>query len=143
MGLFRVSFASAQDLVHRPPPNTELKLVQLGNGKTKSGVKTLFKVYEAPDGNQGEVWYIKFDSLPAAEQQIEEWAKLPLDVTNRERNQYGYGQVVSDRILAVGELPGSHKKEFVIIRRDGLNCYLIESASLQVPHQIEDLIEYK
>lgn len=137
-------FASAQDLVHRPPPPSELKLVQIGNGKTKSGVKTGFRVYEAPNGNQGRVVYVKFDSFQAAQQQIENWAKLPsVSFTSREHDQYRYGVVVSDRILAVGKLPGSHKKEFLIIRRDDLRCFLIESASLQVVGQIEDLIQYK
>jgi hypothetical protein len=53
------------------------------------------------------------------------------------------GQLVSDRILGVQDLPEPTQKEFVIIRRDDLNCYLIESKSLQVAVQIEDLIEHK
>jgi len=52
-------------------------------------------------------------------------------------------QLVSDRILGVQDLPEPEKKEFVIIRRDDLTCYLIESVSLQVATQIEDLIEHR
>jgi hypothetical protein len=134
----------AQDFVHRPPPQSELKLVRLGEGKTKSGIRTTVNFYEAPGGNQGRSIYAAFDSLQAAEQQIEDWGKLPLKgVTSREHDVYRYGVVVSDRILAVGESPDSHKKLFLIIRRDGVRCYLIESVSLQIATQIEDLIQYK
>jgi hypothetical protein len=51
--------------------------------------------------------------------------------------------LISDRILALADLPKADKKEFVIIRRDGLICYVIESTSLQVAMQIEGLIEHK
>jgi len=144
VGLLYSWFVSAQDLIHRPPPPTQLRLVQLGDGKTKSGVRTSIKIYEAPDGNRGRSIYVKFDSLKAAQEQIEEWGKLPLiGGTSREHDQYRYGVVVSDRILAVGQLPDSQTKEFMIIRRDDLNCYLIESVSFQVATQIEDLIQHK
>jgi hypothetical protein len=106
-------------------------------------VRTALRIYEAPDGNRGEVGYVEFDSLQAAPQQIEEWFKATRSVTSREQNQIKGRPMISDRILAAGDLPKSDKKEFVIIRRDGLKCYLIESVSLQVATQIEDLIEHK
>ena len=144
MGLVSLWFASAQDLILRPSPPTELKLVVIGHGKTKSGVLTASRLYEAPDGSRGQVSYIKFDSLQAAQEQIESWVKVTPKITSREQDQINKkGQLVSDRVLGVQDLPGSDKKEFVIIRRDYLNCYLIESVSLQVATQIEDLIEHK
>jgi hypothetical protein len=63
MSAFYAWLASAQDLILRPSSPTELKLVQIGHGKTKSGVKTAFRVYEAPDGSRGKVFYVKYDSL--------------------------------------------------------------------------------
>jgi hypothetical protein len=144
MGLSCAWFASAQDLLLRPSPPTELKLVQIGHGKTKSGVKTAFRVYEAPDGNRGKVFYVKYDSLQASQEEIERWVKVTPKITSREQNQVNKkGQLISDRILGVQNLPEPDKKEFVIIRRDDLNCYLIESASLEVATQIEDLIEHR
>jgi len=142
-GLSSLWFSVAQDFIHRPPPPTDLKILQIGDGKNKSGIKILFKVYEAPDGNKGRSTYIKFDSLEGAQQQVEDWAKLPSSITSREHKTYRYGYLVSDRMTAIGELPDSHKKEFMIIRRDGLECYLIESESSQVATKIEDLIGYK
>jgi len=144
MSLLCAGFASAQDLIHRPSAPTELKLVGIGNGKTASGVRTAFRVYETPDGTKGRVCYTEFESLQAAQQQIEEWVKATRAVTSREQNQINAkGQPVSDRILAVGDLPKSDKKEFVIIRRDDMKCYLIDSVSLQVATEIEGLIEHR
>ena len=144
MGLLCAWFASAQDLILRPSPPTELKLVQIGHGKTKSGVKTAFRVYEAPDGSRGKVFYVKYDSLQASQEEIEGWVKVTPKITSREQNQINEkGQLISDRILGVQDLPEPDKKEFVIIRRDTLTCYLIESVSLQVAMQVEGLIEHK
>ena len=140
MGLLCVWFASAQDLVHKNPAQTELKLIAIGNGKTTGGNRSAFRTYEAPDGTKGQVFYIDFDSLQAAQEQIERWVKVTPKITSREQNQ---GQLISDRILGVQDLPESDKKKFVIIRRDGLTCYLIESVSLQVATQVEGLIRHK
>jgi hypothetical protein len=143
MGLFCVWFLAAQDVAHEKSAPTDLKLVTMGHGKTRSGRSTPFRIYEAPDGTRGQVVYTEFDSLQAAQQQIEDWIKPTRTVTSREQNQSEGGQLISDRILAVGDLPKSDKKEFIIIRRDGLKCYLIESVSLQVARQVEGLIEHK
>jgi hypothetical protein len=144
MGLLCVWFASAQDLILRPSARTsKLKLVMMGHGRTESGVRRGSKVYEAPDGRRGQVFYATFDSLPAAQEQIESWVKVTPKITTRQENQLNEkGQLVSDRISGVQDLSEPGKKEFVIIRRDRLTCYLIESASLEVATQIEDLIEH-
>lgn len=143
IGLFSQWFAAAQDVALVNPAKTGLDLVTIGHRKTKSGHLTSFRTYEAADGTKGQIAYTEFDSPQAAQQQIEEWVKATRTVTSREQNQSKGGQLISDRILAVGDLPKSDKKEFVIIRRDDLKCYLIESASLQVATQIEDLIQQK
>jgi len=132
-------FAAAQE----KPIETDLKLVIIGNGKTKSGVRTAFRIYEAPDGTRGRVDYIEFKLLQDAQQQIEEWIKATSSITSREHNQIKGRIMISDRILGVADLPKSDKKEFVVIRRDNLYCYLIESESSQVATQIEDLIQHK
>lgn len=87
--------------------------------------------------------YTRFDRLQPAKMQIEDWLKATRSVTSRQRSQSIGGQLISDRIVALEDLPKSGSKEFVIIRRDGLNCYLIESTSLDVAIGIESLIEHK
>lgn len=141
VGLCWAWFAAAQDAAH--VNSTDLEVVTTGHIKTKGGPLTLFRVYKAPDGTEGKVNYTEFDSPEAAELQIEKWVKATRTVTSREHNQTKGDQLISDRVLGVTDLPKSDKKEFVIIRRDYLKCYLIESVSLQVALQIESLIKHK
>jgi hypothetical protein len=121
----------------------DLKLTAIGDGTLSSGHQMAFRVYEAPDGTKSQVVYAQFASLSEAQQLIEEWLKLTTKVTSREHNKNSGGQLISDRIVALGKVPTSRKEESVIIRRDGLNCYLIESLSLQVAMQVEGMIEHK
>ncbi len=141
MGLFCVWFAAAQDAA--PVNPTDLEIVRMGHIKPKGGPLTLFRLYKAPDGTEGQVHFTEFDSLEPAELQIEKWVKATRMVTSREHNQTKGGQLISDRILAVADLPKSDNKEFVIIRRDYLKCYLIESVSLKVALQVESLFDHK
>jgi hypothetical protein len=121
----------------------DLEVVTTGHIKAKSGQLTVFRIYRAPDGTEGQVHYTEFASLEAAELQVEKWVKAARTLTSREHNQTKGGQLISDRILAVADLPKSDNKEFMIIRRDNLKCYFIESASLQVALQIEGFIGHK
>jgi len=122
--------------------STDLEVVRTGHFKAKGGPLTLYRLYKTPDGTEGQVHFTEFTSLEPAELQIEKWMKATRTVTSRERNQMKDGQLISDRISAVADLPKSDKnqKEFVIIRRDDLKCYFIESVSLQVAQQIESFI---
>lgn len=137
------SSALAQDAAHENVAPKTLDLVSIGNGRLPDGQKTAFRIYKAHDGNGGQVLYTRFDRLQPAKMQIEDWLKATRSVTSRQRSQSIGGQLISDRIVALEDLPKSGSKEFVIIRRDGLNCYLIESTSLDVAIGIESLIEHK
>jgi hypothetical protein len=142
--LFCASLAVAQDKADPQVKQEDLKLLTIGHGKTLSGHAMGFRIYGAPDGTKGQTYYAEFDSVPAARQQIEEWAnKSGRTVTSRERNLKKDGQLIDERVMAIAELPQSNGKEFVIVRRDGLSCYLIESASLQTALKIEGLIQHK
>ena len=134
-----VWLAGAQEASHENTPPKDLDLVSVGDGWLPNGNKTATRVYAAPNGDKGQVLYTRFDSLQAAQRQIEEWVKATPKVTDRQKNQTIRGQLISDRTVGSWESP----KEFVIIRRDGLNCYLIESSSLKIALQIEILIEHK
>ena len=138
--VFGVWFAAAQDATREKSARTDLEVVTTGHIKTKSGQLTVFRVYKALDGPEGKVNYTEFDSLEPAELQIEKWVRATRTVTSREHNQTNGDQLISDRVLGVTDLPKSDKKEFVIIRRDYLKCYVIESLSFQVALQIERFI---
>ena len=110
----------------------------------KKGEIRTFRTYEAADGTKGVVFCSQFESRQAAQRHIEEAIKITSKIVSRKQNQVNEkGQLVSDRILAVATLPDSHREEYVVIRRDGLICYFIESVSLQVATEIEVLIQDK
>jgi hypothetical protein len=121
---------------------TLVTIVTIGNGRTRSGVPTGFRVYQASDGSKGQVTYVKFKLERDAQLQIEEWVSATPSVTTREHDQIRGRIKISDRVLGVANLGKSDKKEFVIIRRDELKCYLIESESAPVASKIEDLIRH-
>ena len=85
IGLFCVWFASAQDV---PGVNeTDLEVVRTGHFRTKSGHAIPFRVLKAPDVTEAQILHTRFNSLEAAELQIEEWVEATRTVTSREHNQ--------------------------------------------------------
>lgn len=138
-----VWLAAAQDVAHPASPQQDLELLTVGNGKTASGHRTGFRIYAAPDGTKGRVVYGSFKSPEVAQQEVEEWSKLARTVTSEERSQSKDGRWISYRLVGVEELPGPKKKQFLIIKREELDCYLIESESLQVALQIDGLVGHE
>ncbi len=106
-----------------------------------------FRIYEDLDGSEGEVTYATLPSVEDARRQLEEWVKLAKRITSRELDKKKGAKLVADRILGSRELipkdPTKTPKatEYLIIRRDDLNCYFIESTSLSTATKIEDLID--
>jgi len=121
----------------------DLKLLIHGDGKLDSGHDSVFRVYSAPDGTQARVIYAKFASVSDAERQTLDWLKQATKVTCRENDKNVDGQLVNERILATRRVAKSSGGEFMVIRRDDLICYLIESTSLKVAMQVESLIRHK
>jgi hypothetical protein len=126
---------------------SDLKMTRIGNGKLRSGHDFAFRIYEAPDGSSGEVTYATLPSVQDAQQQLEEWAKLAEKVTNRQHDEKRGAKLINERILGSRELipkdPTKTPKatEFLIIRRDGVNCYFIESLSLTTAMNVEGMIQ--
>lgn len=78
--------------------------------------------------------------LSKAQQLVKEWLKLVTKIESREHDTKRGQLVVSDPIVARRKVVKSTNGESLLIRRDGLSCYLIESSSLQVALQVEDTI---
>ncbi|MGD0858497.1 MAG: hypothetical protein ABR912_04175 [Terracidiphilus sp.] len=141
LALVRIAFAQCP--THQEEAKQALTVITLGNLITAHGHNLPFRVYSASDGTTGKLIMAEFDSLEAAQQQIDEWIKGANEIACREQHQNGGDQKISDRILAQAiSKTDSKTKIFLIIRRDGLDCYLIESSSMQVALQIEGLISY-
>jgi len=119
----------------------DLKLSAIGEVRVLHGHKGAFRTYIATDGTDGRIVYASFPSLSEAHQQIEAWLRLATKIKSRKVNNNI--QMPTERTVAFRMASHSSKGEVMIIRRDGLNCYLIESLSLRVATQVEGMIEHK
>jgi hypothetical protein len=96
-----------------------------------------FRTYETPDHTEALVWYGEFRS----QQEAKLATKLSLKehrVTGKEHIKDVNGHVIGDRIVAA---PKQEKKAFMVIRKHGLNYWIIQSVSLTVAMQLDGLIE--
>jgi hypothetical protein len=120
----------------------KLILLGIGNGKTSLGHDMSFRLYKSSDGTTGRVELARCGSLQAAQRQIEEWMKLATAIKGREHYDDETSHGFNDRILAEWKSSADQGATLVIIiRRDKLSCYHIESPSLEVAKQIEKLID--
>jgi hypothetical protein len=117
-----------------------LKLDTIGDLKLPGGHHGAFRIYEAADGTTARIAYVRLPSLKDATQLIQEWLKLATKVESREHDTKRGQLLINDRIVARRKVVKSSKGESMLIRRDALNCYLIESPSMQVALQVEDTI---
>jgi hypothetical protein len=95
-----------------------------------------FRTYETPDHTEALVWYGEFRS--------EEESKLATELSLKEHRITGTehvkdlnGYVIGDRIVAA---PKDEKKAFMVIRKQGLNYWIIQSTSLAVAMRVDELI---
>lgn len=142
MSLAIVRITLAQCPTHQEEKKETLTVVTLGQ-LVSHGRYLPFRVYSASDGTTGRIVMAAYDSLEDAQKQIDAWTKDANEVTCREQpHQIGDAHRTSERILAQAtSTTDSKTKVFLIIRRDGLNCYLINSSSVQVALQIESFID--
>jgi hypothetical protein len=124
------------------PSEQTLELTTTGQVRLFAGRRGILRVYTASDGTEGSVVYGRFGTLQDANHQIGEWLKLAKKVTKREKNGTN-GQIVAERIVATAQDAKSGRKGFMVIRRNNLDCYLIQSLSLPVAIQVESMIENK
>lgn len=113
-----------------------LTMTAIGEGY-KFGRHAAFRTYQTPDHTEALVWYGEFrseeESNLATKLSLEEH-KITTTVQLRDRD----GHVIGDRIVAT---PKDEKKAFMVIRRQGRNYWFIQSISLAVAMQVDDLIE--
>jgi hypothetical protein len=83
------------------------------------------------------VWYGTFRTEEEAERGIRQSLKEHR-VTDREQVKDPSGHVIGDRIVAV---PKEQKKAFMVIQKQGLNFWIIQSISMTVATQVAGLID--
>jgi hypothetical protein len=145
---FGLSFSEIEATQNRKPSSTstkdaeqDLKVVVIGEMIMSTGRHGAFRTYETSDGMRATASYATFDSLNEAKRQTGLWLKSAKKIIEKEEKKDQSGQVIRERAVALAKDSKSHKKMFLIIMRDGLNCYLIDSLSLPVGLQVEKLID--
>jgi hypothetical protein len=121
----------------RPPSGEQsLEMTAIGNGHL-FGRQAAFRTYETPDHTQALVWYGTFQSEQEAKRGTKQWLKEH-KVTSKEDIKDLNGRLICDRITAT---PKQEKKAFMVIQKQGLNYWIIQSISLPVAMQVAGLIE--
>ena len=130
-------FAQAKLSANSPPNDDQsLKLTTVGDGYM-FGRQAAFRTYETHHHTEALVWFGESRS----EQEAKLTTKLSLKehrVTGKEQVKDLNGHVIGDRIIAA---PKQEKKAFMVIRKHGLNYWIIQSISLAVAMQVDGLIE--
>jgi hypothetical protein len=130
-------FAQAKLPTNSPPNGDQsLEITKIGE-RYMFGRHAAFRTYETPDHTEALVWYGKFRSV--------EESKLATELLVKEHRIAGTehvrdldGNVIGDRIVAA---PKDKKKAFMVIRKQGPNYWIIQSISLAVAMQVDELIE--
>lgn len=138
VSLFPVSSASAQG--NKPNLSAtsgkrDLVLKTTGDGRIL-GRRASFRIYEAPDGSQSVVWYGTFASDEQAESAIKQWIQ-PYKVTRKDQAKDHNGDVIGERIVGSMKNHKTGGMEYLLVRRDTLNYWRIQSKSLTDAMQLD------
>ena len=130
-------FAQAKLSTNNPPNSDQsLKMTKIGEVYL-FGRQAAFRTYETPDHIEALVQYGEFRSEQEARLATKQLLKEHR-ITGKENINDLNGHVISDRIVAA---PKQEKKAFMVIRKHGLNYWIIQSISLAVAMQLDGLIE--
>jgi hypothetical protein len=98
------------------------------------------RVYEAPDGTQSFVWSGSFVSDEQAKSAIKQWIQ-PIKVNRKDQAKDNNGNLIGERIIGSGQNHQTGETAYVVIRRDSLNYWRIESKSLPDAMQVDASIK--
>jgi len=146
--LMSSSFSHALPATNQTAQNTrtaaisgDLKLIISGSEIMSSGRRGGFRVYAAPDGTKAWLSYASFETVPDAKRQTELWQKIAgKTLFNTDRKDFR-GELTDTRTIMQGRDAEPRRKLFMIIKRNGMNCYFVRSSSLAVAMQVEDLLQ--
>jgi hypothetical protein len=100
------------------------------------GRRASCRVYEASDGTQSLVWFGTFASEEQAKSAITQWTQ-PVKVTRKDQAKDYKGEVIGERIVGSGQNAKTGETAYVVIRRDILKYWRIESKSLSDAMQLD------
>ena len=142
LGLFPVSSSAQGHEIRLPamrPGERDLVVTRICNG-LMLGRGASCRVYEASDGTQSVVWSGTFASDEQAKTAIKQWIQ-PIKVTRKDQAKDRNGKVIGERIVGSGWNHKTDDTSYVVIRRDILNYWRIESKSLPDAMQLDASID--
>jgi hypothetical protein len=131
-----ISFAQTQPATTQPNDDQSLTMTKIGDGYM-FGQRAAYRTYESQDHTEALVWYAKFRTEQEAKNAIKKSLKQH-KVTRKEHVMDRNGRVIGNRI---GAAPKQQEKAFMVIQKQGLNCWIIQSVSPAVAMQVAGLIE--
>ena len=140
--LLLISLSEAPPLFAQKPSTNarndenDLTMTAIGNGYM-FGHTAAFRTYENSDHTEALVWYSTFRTEQEAKHAIKQSLKEH-KVTGKEHVKDLNGRVIGDRIIAT---PKQQEKAFMVIQRQGLNYWIIQSMSLKFAMQVAGLID--
>ena len=130
-------FAQTKPSTNRPPNGAQiLEMTAIGNGE-QFGRAAAFRTYETPDRTEALVWYGTFQSEQEAKHAIKQCLKEH-KITGKEKVKDLNGEVIGARIVAA---PEQDQKAFMVIQKQGLNYWIVQSISVAVAVQAAGLID--
>jgi hypothetical protein len=134
--LFTTLHTAPSVFAQQNPNNDQSPILKtIGNGHM-FGRRAAFRTYATTDGTEALVWYGTLQSEQEVKDSTERWLKS-YTVTSNEPAKDPNGKVIGDRIIASPKQAGN---AFVVIRRYGLNYWIIQSVSPDVAMQVEEMI---
>lgn len=129
-------FGQTRPSTNQPNDDQSLTMTRIGDGYMFAR-HAAFRTYETSDHTEALVWYGTFRTEQEAKHEIKGSLKQH-KVTGREHVKDSNGHVIGDRIVAA---PKQQEKAFMVIQRQGLNYWIIQSTSLAVAKQVAGLID--
>jgi hypothetical protein len=131
-----IFFAQTQPATAQPNDHQSLTMTKIGDGYM-FGQRAAFRTYETQDHTEALVWYATFRTEQEAKNAIKQSLNQH-NVTRKEHVTDLNGRVIGDRI---GAAPKQQGKAFMVIQKQGLNCWIIQSVSPTVAMQVAGLIQ--
>lgn len=146
--LMTSSLSNAQASANKAAQNTpiatvtgDLTLITVGNETMSSGRRGGFRIYKASDGTKAQVSYARFETVQDANRQTQLWLKVAGKTLFETDRQDSRGELTETRTITQGRDEESGRRSFMIIKRNGTNCYFVRSHSLAIAMQAEGLIQ--
>jgi hypothetical protein len=111
----------------------DIKLVRIGE-RTIDGQHGSFRIYQAPDGMQVEIEFVRYQTVENARDQVRGRLKGRGEILEQERKNDPQGSIEEEKEIITIQYSDARNgsKEYLIIKRKGNACWFLYSQSLSL-----------